>query len=169
MQVAGIQTMSWPHAQQILPRWPRSVSSAPPETITFSRRDFFLLVRAPYPSALFTNLTKVQRERGGGYGGGEIPLDKARPLINFQRPTPFAQLPDGKVQGSGPHLPLAGLCGSISSSLALQLCAHGISTQLNLWKQMAHDVPSDKIPVCANTLTSCRLPSWAMTQQKQKY
>lgn len=68
----------------------------------------------------------------GGLGWGEIPLDKARPLINFQRPTPFAQLPDGKVQGSGPRRPLAGLCGSISSSLALQLCAHGISTQLNL-------------------------------------
>lgn len=32
----------------------------------------------------------------------KIPLDKARPLRNFQRPSPFVQLPDGKVQGSGP-------------------------------------------------------------------
>lgn len=32
----------------------------------------------------------------------KIPNDKARPLRNFQRPSPFVQLPGGKVQRLGP-------------------------------------------------------------------
>lgn len=63
MQVAGFQTKCWPHTQRILLRLLRSVSSAAPETITFSLRDFFWSLQPPLPVQ-----TKAQGEGGGGVG-----------------------------------------------------------------------------------------------------
>lgn len=115
----------------------RSVSSAPLETITFFHRDFFW---SPPPF----NHSKISPRRMRK-GGRKIRLDKAWPLINFQRPTAFVQLPGGKVQGFRPpstHPPTC-LYKNISSAWSCSsLCR--ISAQLNLWEQMAHDSPSDK-------------------------
>lgn len=93
----GVQTKRRPHTQQILHQTLRSVSSAPPETITFSLRDFFWSSQPP----LQRSGQKAQGA-GGGVKKKKIPLDKARPLRNFQRPSPFVQLPGGKVQRLGP-------------------------------------------------------------------
>lgn len=46
--------------------------------------------------------------------------DKARPLRNFQRPFPFVQLPDGKVQGFGPP-PTHSLVASHPPELQLRM------------------------------------------------
>lgn len=62
MQLAGAQTKRWPHTQQILPRSLRSVSSAPPETITFSHRDCFW---SPNPSLNHPDKSPRRRRRRG--------------------------------------------------------------------------------------------------------
>lgn len=64
MQVAGVRTKRRPHTQQILLRLLRSVSSAAPETITFSHGDFFLV--APNPPLPLTVRQKLKEKKEGG-------------------------------------------------------------------------------------------------------
>lgn len=127
MQVAGVQTKRWPRAQQILPRPFRSVSSAAPETIRFSHRD-----RTP----LQPSRQKPKEKKG----------KKRFPLIRHGRLKtpwgPFHLFSYPKSSGLGPAHQPTRLGGSISCSWAVALCVE--LEQLNLGKQLAHDVPSDK-------------------------
>lgn len=76
------------------------------------------------PGSPFNHADKSPRRRRRG---GER-IDKAWPPINFQRPTPFVQLPDGKVQHLGLPPPWY---GSISSFLSYSSVCQ-ISGQLDL-------------------------------------
>lgn len=131
MQVAGVQTKPWPHTLQIPTRSQRSVSSAAWETITFSLRDF----QPP-----LNQLDKSRRRR-------RRKKKKSSPLIRHNRLETsrgplhlFSRLME-KYRTLA-HYPPTRLYGSISSSWAAALCVELV--QLNLWKQLAHDVPSDK-------------------------